>query len=277
MSKVVCAFCNKTLGYNIGLGFHPNGGDMQKSFDGKWCCNSICTRDYNRAFQNTRTSNSSSSPKISNEETFKSPEQIEAEARAQAIEAQQSLERRRYEEELAANKRAERNRRADELRKQGKNFQAFCVEFQNLLIGVLIGLIFIVGAIIVVTNDSNQQDEANIINTQLEQREDSIKLFISNKEFDKALELTQKLNHPMHVEYKAKTSLFATYYDEYWSEKRESYKELIFNKGKDVKGPESDRSEDIESQDDSYSSEEENTVLPEYQQYEDQYVDSTNF
>ncbi len=277
MSDFTCNHCGKSGARRSSYDPTPSGWVWNKSygFGRKLYCSNKCKNDGEG--NNSNVNNQSHSIQYSEPVITKSPEQIEAEARAQAIEAQQSLERRRYEEELAANKRAERNRRADELRKQGKNFQAFCVEFQNLLIGVLIGLIFIVGAIIVVTNDSNQQDEANIINTQLEQREDSIKLFISNKEFDKALELTQKLIHPMHVEYKAKTSLFATYYDEYWSEKRESYKELIFNKGEDVKGPESDRSEDIESQDDSYSSEEENTVLPEYQQYEDQYVDSTNF
>jgi hypothetical protein len=115
--------------------------------------------------------------------------------------------------------------------------------------------------------------------TQLEQREDSIKVFISNKEFEKALELTQKLIHPMHEEYKAKTVLFATYYDEYWSEKRDLYKELIFNKGEDLVkensegNMENEEVEDISVEDDDY-------VYPENEQYQDiqeEVTDSTYY
>jgi len=61
MGKVNCGFCNKFMGFTIGLGYHPNGNGAEKSADGTWCCSSKCARDYNIHRINTGSGNSSSS------------------------------------------------------------------------------------------------------------------------------------------------------------------------------------------------------------------------
>lgn len=63
MGKVNCGFCNKYMGFTIGLGYHPNGNGAEKSADGTWCCSSTCARDYNvnRMGNSTSQSNNSES------------------------------------------------------------------------------------------------------------------------------------------------------------------------------------------------------------------------
>jgi hypothetical protein len=66
MGKVNCGFCNKFMGFTVGLGYHPNGNGAQKSADGTWCCSSTCARDFNVNRINSGSQNSNSSSSKSN-------------------------------------------------------------------------------------------------------------------------------------------------------------------------------------------------------------------
>ncbi len=144
------------------------------------------------------------------------------------------IQEQRLRDERDAKERAERRARANELRSQGKNFQAFLVEFQN---GVIAGSVIIGFALFFfffnLYKDGNKAD-AMKINSELEQIEDSVKIYINNKNYDKALLLANKLVHSSHEDMEhLDFDAWSGYpkFDEYWTKKREEYKKIILNKG----------------------------------------------
>lgn len=145
------------------------------------------------------------------------------------------LEEQRLRDAREAQERAERRARANELRSQGKNFQAFLVEFQNGVIASAIILGFIVFfAIFNFTKKSNIK-EAMQLHSQLEQIEDSVKIYINEKHFDKALILTNKLVHDSDSDMEhLKFDIVNGYpkFNEYWTKKRDAYKNIILNGGR---------------------------------------------
>ena len=75
MAKTKCVVCDKFLGFDIGLGHHPNGQPHQKTKDGKWTCGPVCARDYNLQLLNGgggASSNSGSNQSQSSNEEKKS-------------------------------------------------------------------------------------------------------------------------------------------------------------------------------------------------------------
>ncbi len=112
---------------------------------------------------------------IHNAKVAENRERREAKEAEMALKAQMEEKKRRLEmeedrqrAELEAKERAERKQRADELRRQGKNFQAFMVEFQNAIIavGAVLGMLILGGVIMIYS--TNQTEEAKKINSQLE-------------------------------------------------------------------------------------------------------------
>ena len=144
------------------------------------------------------------------------------------------IEEAKVRAEKEAREKAERKQRANELRSQGKNFQAFLVEFQN---GVIAGSLVVGIALFLFVSSYNKksnQSDALKINQELEQIEDSVKIYINNKNFDKALVLANKLVHNSHEDMEQmEFDTWSGYpkFDEYWTKKREEYKKIIFNKG----------------------------------------------
>jgi hypothetical protein len=144
------------------------------------------------------------------------------------------IEEAKVRAEKEAREKAERKQRANELRSQGKNFQAFLVEFQN---GVIAGSLVVGIALFMFVSSYNKksnQSDALKINQELEQIEDSVKIYINNKNFDKALVLANKLVHNSHEDMEQmEFDTWSGYpkFDEYWTKKREEYKKIIFNKG----------------------------------------------
>jgi hypothetical protein len=144
------------------------------------------------------------------------------------------IEEAKVRAEKEAREKAERKQRADELRSQGKNFQAFLVEFQN---GVIAGSLVVgIGLFLLISsyNKKSNMGDAMKINSELELIEDSVKIYIINKNYDKALLLANKLVHSSHENMEHLE--FDTWngypkFDEYWTKKREVYKKIIFNKG----------------------------------------------
>lgn len=163
------------------------------------------------------------------------------------------IQEQRLRDERDAKERAERRARANELRSQGKNFQAFLVEFQN---GVIAGSVIIGFALFFfffnLYKDGNKAD-AMKINSELEQIEDSVKIYINNKNYDKALFLANKLVHSSHEDMEhLDFDAWSGYpkFDEYWTKKREEYKKIILNKGvlnSDEKTLENSKEENTES------------------------------
>ena len=136
--------------------------------------------------------------------------------------------------EREAKENAERKQRAAELRSQGKNFRAFLVEFQNGVIGASVLISFALFLILFTQNEESNKADAMLINSELELIEDSVKLCINVKNYDRALVLANKLVHPSredmeHLEFDAWDGY--PKFDEYWIKKREEYKDIIFNKG----------------------------------------------
>ena len=136
--------------------------------------------------------------------------------------------------EREAKENAERKKRAAELRSQGKNFRAFLVEFQNGVIGASVLIGFALFFFFFTQNEESNKAEAMLINSELELIEDSVKLYIIDKNYDRALVLSNKLVHPSqedmeHLEFDAWDGY--PKFDEYWTKKREEYKNIIFNKG----------------------------------------------
>jgi hypothetical protein len=176
---------------------------------------------------------------IHNAKVAENRERREAKEAEMALKAQMEEKKRRLEmeedrqrAELEAKERAERKQRADELRRQGKNFQAFMVEFQNAIIavGAVLGMLILGGVIMIYS--TNQTEEAKKINSQLEQIEDSVRIYINEGNYDRALVLTNQLVHPLNEVYEGKGTMWESeYYDQYWNKKREEYKNIILNKG----------------------------------------------
>ena len=149
---------------------------------------------------------------------------------ASAIRAEMEADKQRAEQE--AKEAAARKQRADQLRREGKNFQAFLVEFQNGIIAV-VSVIFLVGlGAYFMIDGENQKQNAVQINADLEKIEDSVRIYINEKNFDRSLVLANQLNHPLHEVYEGKGTMWESeFYDLYWNKKREEYKEIILNKG----------------------------------------------
>ena len=149
---------------------------------------------------------------------------------ASAIRAEMEADKQRAEQE--AKEAAARKQRADQLRREGKNFQAFLVEFQNGIIAV-VSVIFLVGlGAYFMIDGENKKQSAVQINSDLEKIEDSVRIYINEKNFDRSLVLANQLNHPLHEVYEGKGTMWESeYYDLYWNKKREEYKEIILNKG----------------------------------------------
>lgn len=222
----------------------------------KMSSNFYVTRDYNAEKEiknqqsNNRTNNSSTSKReISQEErdshyastvatNRERREAKEAELERKAIRDERQrlidIEEAKVRAEKEARERAERKQRADELRSQGKNFQAFLVEFQNAVIGVSVVLGLALFFFFFIQNKESNKADAMKINSELELIEDSVKIYINNKNYDKALLLANKLVHSSHEDMEhLEFDGWSGYpkFDEYWTKKREEYKKIIFNKG----------------------------------------------
>ncbi|MBK7957715.1 MAG: hypothetical protein IPK03_06100 [Bacteroidetes bacterium] len=240
MAKTKCVVCNSFMGFDIGLGHHPNGNtDHRKTKDGKWACSEKCARDYNLALLNTGGNSgnfSSSSPtREIDHEAIASSRADEAAAKAEK--ARVDLEKEKHDDEMALKRRQQeleekknRQKRADELRAQGKTTQAFFVE-HGTTVGIVVSILF-VGLLVgyLMLNSKSNTKEGVEINLKLESIEDQVKIAIQEGNKEKALELANKLVHPLHEDDETKKfDAFNGYpkFDEEWNKKREKYKEEI--------------------------------------------------
>ena len=203
---------------------------------------------------------------------------LERKAIKEEKERHRELEDDKIRREQEARETAQRIKRSDELRSQGKNIQAFLVEFQNAVIAVStiigMGLLFL----FFTYNDKTNKSEANKINVELELIEDSVKLCINKKDYDRALVLANKLIHSSHEDMEnLKFDAWSGYpkFYEYWTKKREDYKNIIFNKGSletvEQKVEKKDDSDHNEKQNNSINEEEvsQNTEIKEEEKTEE--------
>lgn len=189
------------------------------------------------------------SPKISQEDRDAQHASVVAANRERREEKEQEYERKAIRDERQrrleleeekqfaeqeAKETAARKQRADELRSQGKNFQAFLVEFQNGIIGVAVVAGVALFFYFFTHNEEVNKQDAMKINSELELIEDSVKIYITNKNYDRALILTNKLIHTSHEDMEnLEFDAWNGYpkFDEYWTKKKAEYKTIIFNKG----------------------------------------------
>lgn len=106
-------------------------------------------------------------------------------------------------------------------------FDSVKKNWKIIIAGVIVSVIG-VGVFIHFNNLSKQNDIK--LSQQLEKIEDKVKLSIQSGDKEKALDLTNQLIHPSHKD--METQKFDTWhgypkFDEYWTKKREKYKEEI--------------------------------------------------
>lgn len=122
---------------------------------------------------------------------------------------------------------ADRVRVAEENR---KFFESIKRNWKIILAGIIVA--FIITGVMGYLN-SQKVKEANELNLKLEKIEDQIKLAITDGNRDKALELVDQLVHPLHEKWEADDKFDAwngyPYYDEWWSKKRQEYKEQVMS------------------------------------------------
>lgn len=97
------------------------------------------------------------------------------------------------------------------------------------IIGVVAIILAISIGVFIHFNDISKKNDIEL-NQKLEQIEDKVRLLIKSGDVEKALNLTNQLIHPSHED--METQKFDTWngypkYDEYWTKKREKYKEQI--------------------------------------------------
>lgn len=240
MKQTKCIQCGKFMGLDIGLGHFNNGGEHRKTKDGQWACSDRCARDYNMALSLSGGSTHSAPQKQLDPEAIAAAKAEEAAAKAEK--ARIDLEKEKHDDEMALKMRQQeleekknRQKRADDLRAQGKGTQAFFVEHGTALgIGVLILLIGLFVGYQMLSSKSNAKEGAEI-NLKLEGIEDQIKLAIQEGNKEKALELTNQLVHPLHEKWEEQSKFDAwngyPFYDEWWSKKRQEYKDQIMAMG----------------------------------------------
>jgi hypothetical protein len=159
---------------------------------------------------------------------------VEKDRKAAADERQRliDIEESRIRSEEKAREKRQRQLRADELRAQGKNTQAFFVEYSEFVYGTIAILVFVGLLMCMFLKQGNEKQEAIEINQKLEIIEDQIRLALEEGDKDKALDLTNQLVHPLHVDMEhLDFDIINGYpkFDEYWTKKREEYKKLIFD------------------------------------------------
>lgn len=247
MSDYSCYHCGKE-GYKSGnYDPTPKGWVYNKSFGfgAKLFCSKKCLNEFN----SPNSENSNISNQVTQDErdaqyastvaaNRERREAKEAELDRKAIRDERKrlidIEEAKVSGEKEARERADRQQRANELRSQGKNFQAFLVEFQNGVIGVSVVVGLALFFFFFTQNNESNKADAMKINSKLELIEDSVKIYINQKNYDKALVLANKLVHNSHENMEhLEFDAWSGYpkFDEYWTKKREEYKKIIFSKG----------------------------------------------
>lgn len=232
------------MGYDIGLGHHPNGQEHVKTKDKQWACSDRCRRDYNMALSLTgggsNVGGGHSAPQKHIDHEAMAAAKVK-EAAANAEKARVDLLKAKHEDEMDLKRRQQeleekrnKQKRADELRAQGKGIQALFVEHSNAIVGGFLFLSLGIFILYTVLDKKSTQKNGAEINLKLESIEDQVKLAILEGNKEKALELANKLVHPLHEDDESKEfDSWSGYpkYDEVWNKKRETYKEQIMNMG----------------------------------------------
>jgi hypothetical protein len=210
------------------IGEDPNNIDFSHSSTTLQCVGVVKSPTPANSSSSSSSSKSYSAP-VSSGPSFEEKlrmKEIEAEERDKK--AQADLEREKFEYQKSQEEKAERKAKANQLRREGKPFLAFIVEYQNAVIAAVAIPVVALAFYFMMQSSDNETAEATRINLELEQIEDSVKILIQEKNFDRALVLANKLVHPIGIVYDGKgTEWEPMYYDQYWDQKRSEYKEII--------------------------------------------------
>jgi len=148
-------------------------------------------------------------------------------------ESQASLEQQKYDDEQAEKRRLQeledkkaKQKRADELRAQGKNTQAFFLEHGKTL-GIIGGLLVfgIIGLCVYMNGNGNEKLDAD-----LTRKAEKVETLIHDGKKEEASKLIEELQHDSQSESKHSSGLLSNYtYFEYWSKRRNELKKLTDN------------------------------------------------
>lgn len=253
MKKTRCVQCGAFMGINIGLGHFNNGGEHRKTKDNQWACSDRCARDYNMALslggggskQNQQIKQKEIDPEViaaaKAEEAYAKAERARLEVEQSKIDAQERIERAKIDLE----KDKLKAQKAEKLRSEGKNIQAFML-IHPVWTG-LIGLVSLFLVLLLVSGikqfaASNKESNSLTKSQDLEKIESQIIIGITSKEpKEKLLGLVNSLQHDDNENYITgkKYNLikniythdpnfeFNGTYADYWGKLREAYKEII--------------------------------------------------
>lgn len=212
-----CAWCNRLVEDHKTIWIRKN------LLIGYPFCSNKCSSSWKQNKEDSKddTSNSSNDNYVSvfksieenrevSQQSSKSFEDVLAEARMLGVQHQIEMEKQ------AAIDKADKEF-YDSLK---KNWKA--------IVAAAIVLVISIGFFVHFNNISKQDDIK--LSQQLEQIEDKVRLSIQSGDKEKALDLTNKLVHPSHKDMETqKFDAWSGYpkYDEYWTKKREKYKEQI--------------------------------------------------
>lgn len=160
---------------------------------------------------------------------------IKEEMRAQKELAEAEANKIKLETELI--EKDHRNRRADELRSQGRNFQANVVQYRlDVVAGAVIGLLaFAIVIMVFMKNQDNDKKADYELHVELERKEVEILKAIQNGEHEKALSIIEQLNHPSNSDSKKGNGWNHISYSEYWSKRKDQLRnEIIGDPNKSV-------------------------------------------
>lgn len=288
----VCDQCGKSASQNSysstpsGWVTYSGEGFLNKLVPKHFCC-----EGHKLLYLNLQSENNAKNTPNQTHESYSTPTKevdYEAIAFANAEKAKAELEKQKHEDEMALKRRQqeleekkERQKRADELRAQGKGMQAFFVEHATALgLGFIITLIVLFFGYQALSSKSNAKEAAEI-NLKLEAIEDQIKLAIQDGNKEKALELTNQLVHPIHEKWEERSKFDAgfgyPYYDEYWAEKREKYKEEILKKENNTQSPINEQEEPQAQENQAENQEQTATAASEAQQTTQKYYNGCGY
>lgn len=214
------------------IGEDPDNVDFAQGQTTLQCMGAVKTAPSAASSSSSSSSKGYSAPGYSGPSSEEKLRMKEIEAEEREKKSQADLEREKFEYQKSQQEKAERKAKASNLRREGKPFLAFIVEYQNAVIAAVAIPLVALAFYFMMQSSDNEAAEATRINLELEQIEDSVKILIEEKNFDRALVLANKLVHPISIVYEGKgTSWEPMYYDQYWDQKRAEYKEIILAEG----------------------------------------------
>lgn len=202
------------------------GGFLPRNF-----CSDKCYRETKENRANDKVQKKEAQQISAYEKEVNETRKIEADAMRKEALAKEKIaqaEADRIEREIKLKEKESRNARADELRSQGKNYQAIFEQYSLGKVFVFIGsfLVFFIAIFLMMKCTDSDKKEAYNRHIELEMIETKVLKAIQNGNHEEALNYVEQLNHNSDISYKLGT------YQTYWQKKKLEFKNEILGLGK---------------------------------------------